>query len=275
MVDMTSQRCRQVAGFLSAVARSDRATALRMLSLDFGVHEGRSSVEWVDHEIREYARRRRSFGLEFDPIVEAVACTGHELRFVVRRADGGFGYQDAICFDSDDALRGNNRLFEVVTKLSFSPQRPVCRALAVRSPRARIQSVVPIDLVADSVELRRPPTEDEDGFAVVQIALRDDDLLERVARFRIRDEAGVGQSFDVLMRGASGPDFVADLHPQIAGQNVAIPESPLPWWSLTVALADGRTETVVHPQPGNHEFQALVVWASATDALDNDWMATA
>ncbi len=253
----------------------DGNVPMECISPDFTVHEGRSLQEWIDHEHREFEMRRRAFGIDAETLsirVDHKRKQG-QATFSVIGARGQIAYQDTWSFDPDGRMTGNGSGFEIVAKLHFHSGRTL-RALAVRSAKGSIVSVVPIGVSASELSLHQGMRADEDDFATFTMLVEDDDLKGFYAKFRIADDAGIRSTETVWMRGVDEGGFTSGLFPQIDGPSVIIPGEG-PSWSLGVFLSDGSREGVDHPRPGRYEFGRPVEMAILTDAMDNDWRSVA
>lgn len=258
--------------FVRAVAAGDGFSAARCLSPSFGIHEGRTASGWIAHELREFGKRSRAFGLDEGLSVELLGHRCRDLRaFVVLDRYGRLVYQDAVRMAGDGLIAGSGRESEIVTKLSFS-RSGVRRGMAVRTPRGLIDSIIPINLIVDEFELRSGAGFAEDGFQIANFTVRDDHLESRAAKFSLR--AGRSrETVEVWLRGIDDPFFVGSLDPQFEGGAVYLASKGMRYWSLSVLLADGRSLVVDHPDRQEYRFDAPVIRAVLTDALDNDWCA--
>jgi hypothetical protein len=255
---------------------ADGNVPMECLSTDFGIQEGRSLQEWLAHEGREFEMRRQGFGIDAETL--SIRVDHHRqpgrITFSVMGAQGQVAYQDTWSFDDAGRMIGNGSRFETVAKLHFDASGSPLRALAVRSAKGSIVSVVPIGVAASEAVLNQGMRADEDGFATFTMAVENDDLRGFGAKFRIADDAGVRSTEAVWMRGVDEAGFTHGLFPRIDGRSVIVPGQG-PSWSLSVVLSDGSTQCVDHPQPGIYEFDAAVGIAILTDALDNDWRSSA
>lgn len=242
------------------------------LSDDFGIHEGRSLPEWIAHEHREFEMRRQAFGLDLGtPSIRL----DHErmpgrITFSVLGAQNQLAYQDTWNFDGRGRLTGNRSRFEIVSKIHFDASGRHLRALAVRSARGSMVSVVPIGVTASEACLQQGMRFGEDDFATFTMAVEDDGLNGFSAKFRMADDAGTRSTEVVWMRGGDESGFADGLYPGIDGRSVLVAGEG-PSWSLSVAMSNGSHESIDHPRPGRYEFAAPVEAAILTDAMDNDW----
>lgn len=246
------------------------------ISDDFGIHEGRSLQEWIAHEHREFQMRRRAFGIDPSALsirIDHARPTGG-VTFSVMGGQNKLAYQDTWRFDGEGRVIGNGSRFEIVAKIHFDASGRHLRALAVRSTKGNIASVVPIGVAASEAVLNQGMRSDEDDFATFTMAVDDDDLKGFRAKFRIADDAGARSTETVWMRGVDESGFSGDLFPRIEGRSVFV-RGEGPSWALSVALKEGSRESVDHPLPGRYDFAAPVEAAILTDAMDNDWRAVA
>ena len=240
------------------------------LSPRFGIHEGRTLDVWIDHELQEFARCKKAFELDagMSVAVDRMDADGSVI-FFVRSGKGDLVYQDAWRIDGDGCIVGDGRAFEIVSKFHFARGRATRRALAVRSVRGRVTSVVPIGLTADECLFEQGLN--SDAFSTISMLLPNDDLKALWARFRISDETGARATETVWLRGISE---TVDLFPFIEGRRVMLPGEARAW-ELNVLLQDGTSRCVEHPIPGVYLFSQPVRTAVLTDAMDNDWIADA
>lgn len=243
------------------------------LSPRFGIHEGRTLDVWIDHELQEFARRKKAFDLDagLSVVVEKLEADGAAVFFVKSR-NGDIVYQDTWRLDDQGRIAGNGMLFEIVSKLQFKNGELPRRAMAIRSVRGGIVSVVPLGIAADDCILKDAMNSDADGFATFSMRITDDHLKGFPARFRIADTAGTRASELVWMRGNDDFPIKADLFPTIHGSFVTVPGTARVW-ELNVALSDGTKECFEYPPPGRFEFDTAVSSAVLTDIWDNDWQA--
>lgn len=245
------------------------------LSENFGIHEGRTKAEWIEHEIREFKARRDliihyGVGQNPDVRIESIGRVG-DITFSVVGREGVFIYQDTWTLGTDGKFVGNGRQFEIVTKLQFQEGKKPRRGLAIRSHNGTITAVTPIGLVVDECDLRAGINSRRDGFASVSMLLPDDDLIGREAKFRIMDDAGNRATETVWLRGIEETQFEYGLFPKVDGPEVTVPMSDYPIWSLTIEDDAGDTAYFGHPEPGTYNFIRDVKTAFITDAMDNDW----
>jgi hypothetical protein len=220
--------------------------------------------------------RRQAFGLDLDTLSIRL---DHErmpgrITFSVLGANNQLAYQDTWHFDARGRLTGNGSRFEIVSKIHFDASGRHLRALAVRSARGSIVSVVPIGVTASEACLHQGMRFGDDDFATFTMAVEDDDLKGFGARFRMADDAGIRSTEVVWMRGIDEKGFADDLYPRIDGSSVLVGGDG-PSWSMSVVLMDGSHESIDHPRPGRYEFAAPVGTAILTDAMDNDWRSVA
>jgi hypothetical protein len=266
--------------FLAAVIAGDTAAALRFCSPEFGVHDGLAAAGWIRWEEGEYARRGGAFGIGPAPGLVIVPGLPGAFNFAVLSDDGAFVSEDSLFVGDDGMIRGNGRLFEVVSKLAFTRGRRPARGLAIRGHGIRLDLVRPADVVATGLTLRRSATFDSDFFHTCAMSLPGDDLKGRQQAFRFAGSGAAGhvrQVFDVWLRGLDDPFFVGDLYPGLDGKLVTLPSGMRRYWSLMAAPADRAAPvTVAHPEGGSvHAFPWPVAVAVLTDALDNDWQSLA
>jgi hypothetical protein len=267
---MTEAIRRLVGGFIGGDVPTE------CFSPDFGVHEGLSLQEWIAHERREFEMRRQAFGIATEALSIRIDHRRQPdcITFSVMGAQGRVAYQDTWMFDADGRMIGNGSRFEIVAKLHFDASGSPLRALAVRSAKGSIVSVVPIGVAASEAVLNQGMRAEVDDFATFTMAVENDDLRGFRAKFRIADDAGVRSTEAVWMRGVDEAGFTHGLFPRIDGRAVIVPGEG-PSWSLSVVLADGSRQAIDHPQPGSYEFVSAVETAILTDALDNDWLSSA
>lgn len=249
----------------------DGSPDIELFSDQFGIHEGRSLPEWIDHEIGEFEKRGHAFamGRGLEVAIDRYSHDG-STSFSVKNGNGDIVYQDTWWLDGRGRITGNGMLFEIVSKLQFKKGELPRRAMAIRSVRGGIISVVPLGLAADDCILKDAMNSDADGFATFSMHVPDDDLKGFPARFRIADDAGTRASELVWMRGTDDFPIEADLFPTIHGSFVTVPGTAR-LWELNVALDDGTKECFEHPLPGTFEFDTAVSSAVLTDIWDNDW----
>lgn len=245
------------------------------LSDNFGIHEGRTKAEWIEHEIWEFRRRKdlmTQYGVGQNPDIriESIGRVG-DVCFSVIGRDGVFIYQDTWTLGTDGKFVGNGRQFEIVTKLQFQEGEKPRRGLAVRSHKGKIKAVMPMSIEFEECDLQPGINGDRDGFASVSVLLPEDDLIGREAKFRIMDDAGNRATETVWLRGIEETQFEYGLFPKVDGPEVTVPMSDYPIWSLTIEDDAGDTAYFGHPEPGTYNFIRDVKTAFITDAMDNDW----
>jgi hypothetical protein len=216
--------------------------------------------------------RRQAFGIDAETLSIREEHSRREgcITFSVIGAQGQIAYQDTWNFDDSGRMVGNGSRFEIVAKLHFDAAGGCLRALAVRSVKGDITSVVPLGVAASEAVLHQGMRADEDDFATFTMAVEEDDLKGFSAKFRISDDAGTRSTETVWMRGIDESGFAGDLFPGINGRSVLVPGEGQSW-SLSVVLSDGSCRSIDHPCPGIYEFDGAVETAILTDALDNDW----
>lgn len=262
------------AALVAALSSGDRTAARSLVSSDFGIQDGRGVDGWIEREIAEYANRGHAFGLAGDPVLVPCPGRGGLVNFAVITGEGRLMFEDSMRLGPDGLPAGAGRPFEVVTKLLMTRGVPPRRAIAVRSPRAPVTSVLPTGLVIDELTLNPGLNHDADGFHCAEFDLRDDDLLGREAQLRVSDASGAIARMPVYLRGRDNPFFRDDLYAQIIGHTVEVASAGTTLWSLSVVLADGSRLSIEHPREGSHVFPQAVRVAVVTDALDNDWKTT-
>ncbi|NTF17238.1 hypothetical protein G6L37_02180 [Agrobacterium rubi] len=267
--NLSSTIRRVVAGFV------DGAPAHDLFSGGFGTREGRSLDEWIAHELAEFQGRRSVFGLDdgFEIAIDHVTETGTVVFSVLGRK-GDAICQDAWDMDGEGRIVGNGSMFEVVSKLQFEEGSATRRAMAVRSPRGKVSSIVPIGLAVEDCMLAHGGNADVDGFSTFSMILPDDDLLGFSARFRMADDSGVRATETVWLRGLDSRSGGADLYPLIEKTSVTVPGSSRAW-TLNVMFGDGKSECLDHPLPGRYDFGRTVKAAVLTDLMDHDWIVKA
>lgn len=258
-----------VNGFISGIASDE------FISLDFGVHEGRTRSDWILHELREFELRRQAFGLDSgaEVVIDRLFADGGVM-FTVKNAAGTPVYQDMWQIDELGQVTGNEAAFEIVSKLHFDSSGPTRRAMAIRSPRGRITSVVPIGIDIEDFRVSDGIAADRDGFTTVSMLIQQDDLMSFEARFRIADNSGIRSTETVRMRGLDDFTPSDDLFAVIDGKKVTIKGEDTVW-ELNVVLEDGTRSCVEHAAAGPHVFNQRVVTAVVTDPMDNDWLSEA
>jgi hypothetical protein len=255
---------------VSSLLRGDSPASIRAnLAADFGIHGGLSVVDYVDHELSEFAARRYWFGDHGFSIVPVSFADG-VLRFFVVDANGSLVYEDALGVDRNGRVAGNCQPVEVVTKLKFKSGGEMKRSAALRYPKG---SIVTARLdCAGSCVLRGPEFAD-DNFWQIEADFEGDDFLERQIGIRSVVERNGMRSVvvaEALFRGTDHPMF-ADMRPTISGSEILIPEGRLRVWSLAVLLMDGSRRYIEHGITPVMQFDQPVAKVILTDALDNEW----
>ena len=263
--------------FVRAAARGDFEVARRLVSPAFGRHDGKGADAWLRHEASEYAARASAFGIddESEVVLLEKGLPGL-VTFAVVGAGGELGFEDALGIGPDGLVVGNQRAFEIVSKLAFVAPGRTRRSLAIRGHGMDIMVARPETLRVDDLVLEPCMTWHEDRFRSMSFTIPGDDFLGRVVRFTLfgenEDSDFVREKSDVWLRGRDDPFFEDGLFPIVEGRTVTVSPGRLKLWSVSVAGEEPyMSKTIDNPPRGTLTFDHPVRMAVVTDALDNDW----
>lgn len=258
---MTAQQV--VEGFIRALAAQDASAAASFLSPDFGMQGGADRAGHLAWELEQFSERRRLLERGFTVRPIRVSAAAHIYGIFDHR--DWFLVEDEFFFGADGLLVGNQRHFDVVTKLFFVRGGPVRRAVAVPRPQAIHARMLARGVVAENVG--RSPAED---CLTLKFQLQGDDLSHRLLPIRVISKS-VAATHEVEFRGIGSAYFVPEMFARIEGRRVLVPADRMNIWCCTVMLADGRSEVISHPDRLEYEFDEQVLQTTITDALDHDW----
>lgn len=252
-----------VEGFIRALAAQDESRAASFLSQDFGMQGGADRAGHLAWELEQFSERRRLLERGFTVRPIRVSAAAHVYGIFDHR--GWFLVEDEFFLGADGLLVGNQRHFDVVTKLYFVRGQPVRRAVAVPRPQA-IHARMLARGVSDE-QVGCSPTEE---CLTLKFRLEGDDLAHRLLPIRVISKS-VAATHEVEFRGIGNAYFVPELFARIDGRRVLVPADRMNIWCVTVMLADGRSEVISHPDRLEYEFDEKVLQTTVTDALDHDW----
>jgi hypothetical protein len=259
--------------WIEALSTGNEAVAEAFLSGRFTKHDGMTREQYLRHELTEFRERKDGFDVPDAPDVIEEATADGLSHIIVLSASGGLAYEDWLRLDESGLIVGNDRMFEVVSKLQFSTatERPH-RALAIRSHGADILHAFPLFSTAFS-DFVPCDTYESDRFNLLTFD-DEEDLVSIERRFRAVTERERA-TFSALLRGTDHPYFIGERYPQISGCHVDIDVERGPIWSVTARFENGRNQTIDCPKASRIAFPADVVSVTMTDAVDNDWTAFA
>lgn len=248
--------------FIEALRCGDRAAAKACLSPDFGISSSERADDFLTWELSQFHPRRylleRGYSVEFDRIVEP------STFYSILDSRGWLLYEDEFFFDDQDRIIGNQRMFDVVTKLHFVAGdvfRGICLPrFFVRHARILNQNLL-WSFVKDS---------SAEGSTIIKYAVSGDDFVSRNIDLRIIGES-FAQTVHVSARGMDSKHFVDNMFCGIDGFRVMVPVDRMNIWCISVMLEGGEWVVVEHPSKSVYEFDAKVQKVVLTDALDHDW----
>ena len=252
-----------VEGFIRALAAQDAATAESFLSPAFGMQGGTDRAGHLQWELGQFAERLQLLAQGF--AVRPIRVSGGAHVYGIFDHRGWFLVEDEFFFGADGLLVGNQRHFDVVTKLYFVRGQLARRAVAVPRPQAIHARMLARGVVEEQVG--RSPAEE---CLTLKFQLEGDDLAHRLLPIRVISKS-TAATHEVEFRGIGSDYFVPEMFARIVGRRVMVPADRMNIWSVTVMLADGRSEVISHPDRLEYEFGEKVLQTTVTDALDHDW----
>ncbi|MEO0368845.1 MAG: hypothetical protein AAF197_08680 [Pseudomonadota bacterium] len=270
--------------YINALYAGDKKRAGAFLAEDFGCHAGRNPEEHIAHELWEYATREDHFGLAdgFQVKIDLFQTVTHgtdkayRCVFSIVNANAQLVYRDVLLLDSAGFIIGDQAPFEVIGKLRFEDD-VVWRVMVghqVQQPPAKIN---PVGLPHDNAELL--VVDQPSGMHVLEYRYcgRDDDLASQCQRFKLYPLGAAPSTLEVYMPGRDHWAFEPNRFPEISqdGKTVTLPQSEQFAWHLQVQAEAGDLHEIEMPKDNVYQFEAPIMRAILTDALDHDWVTMA
>lgn len=269
-----------VRSYFNSLILNDVQSVRSCFSNDSKVHNGYYIDDFIMAEMNEFNQYSRYYDLQHNNFeVIPTFQSSNEAYYSVLNHHGKLVFDHGVNVINDKIV-SDGSFYQKVTKNKYKlncsdGHKSFYRSVAIWCPYSSESPQFVIVKPSDTKgvyqgNLRKSASTEKDGFYSFEFFVSDDDKLSHTFGFRFIDKK-YSESSNLYFSGENHPYFFDDMYPELVGSKLKLNHVDTLIWSVAVYLENGKYYHIEFPRVEEIEFEANIVKAIVTDALDNDW----